>query len=88
MKVTLFLTQPTHFNTHGQSESVTQLWQCRLFVPNTDPAGSVVRWMPEVWNQNRRGYFSGLLLISGYGRVKTGCLVVSPSLREPVRYMG
>jgi hypothetical protein len=39
----LFLTQPTQFNTHGQSESETQLWQCRLFGSNKDPARSANR---------------------------------------------
>jgi hypothetical protein len=54
MSVTLFLAQLTQFNTHGQTESETQLWQRRLFGPNEDPVYSanrdysaVIVMMPE-----------------------------------------
>jgi len=43
MSVTLFLTQPTQFNAHGQSEPETELWQRRLFGPNKHPACSADR---------------------------------------------
>ena len=62
MSVTLFLKHPTQFNTHGQSESETQLWQRRLFGPTKHPARSASRdysaitVMSEDQNHNRRGY--------------------------------
>jgi hypothetical protein len=43
VSVTLFLTQPTQFNTRGQSETETQPWRRRLVGPNNHLAGSVNR---------------------------------------------